>query len=211
MRKTLLLLLLSSSVMAESTLYIGDLVKIPMRSEAAITSDNIITRLSINTPVSVIKQHSNGWSEVSYQDQQGWIVSRYLTEQKPSNLSQAQLDAQKTNIKHLEAQNQHKQTKIDELEQFHQQQRQKIKTLQAEANQHNIKLLEHDKLQQKITQLNQSNQALETSLEQIKRQSNAMHSTDFLTLISTLMLFVGLAGGYWLSRASNKRNNIYTI
>lgn len=211
MRKSFLMLLLSSSVMAESTLYIGDLVKIPMRSEASITNDNIITRLSINTPVSVVKQYDNGWSRVNYQDQQGWIVSRYLTEQKPNNIDQAQFDKQKTNIKHLEEQNQLKQNKITELEQMHQQQRQQIETLQSAANKYNIKLLEHEKLQQKISQLNQSNQALQTSLDQAKHQSRAMHSTDFLTIISTLMLFVGLAGGYWVSRANNKRNNIYTI
>ena len=93
----------------------------------------------------------------------------------------------------------------------HQQQRQQIETLQSAANKYNIKLLEHEKLQQKISQLNQSNQALQTSLDQAKHQSSAMHSTDFLTIISTLMLFVGLAGGYWVSRANNKRNNIYTI
>ena len=211
MRKTFFMLLLSSSVMAETTFYIGDLVKIPMRSEAVISNDNIITRLKINTPVSVVKQYDNGWSKVNYQDQQGWIVSRYLTNQKPNSNTQAKLDQQQTRIKHLEDQNQSKQSKIIDLEQLHQQQLQQIKTLQSAANEHNIKLLEHEKLQQKIAQLNQNNQALQTSLDQTTRQSKAMHSSDFLTIISTLTLFVGLVGGYWVTRANNKRNNIYTI
>ena len=45
----------------------------------------------------------------------------------------------------------------------------------------------------------------------LKSHASAMHSTDFLTIISTLMLLAGLAGGYFVSKANENRNNIYTI
>ena len=92
MRKLLLLVMLSTTgVMAESTMYVGDKVKIPMRADASIAKNNVINHLSINTPVTLIKKQANGWSNIKVDGKSGWMISRYLTDKKPSNLQAEKL------------------------------------------------------------------------------------------------------------------------
>ncbi|MEO1940458.1 MAG: hypothetical protein ABGX60_01150, partial [Candidatus Thioglobus sp.] len=74
MRKLLLLVMLSTTgVMAESTMYVGDKVKIPMRADASIAKNNVINHLSINTPVTLIKKQANGWSNIKVDGKSGWM------------------------------------------------------------------------------------------------------------------------------------------
>jgi len=211
MRKLLLLVVFSSGVMANSTQYIGNEVKIPMRSDASITKGNIIKKLGIYTPVSLIKKQTNGWSQVEYQGTQGWIISRYLTNDKPAQVSNDKFKQQTKQITKLKQSNQDKQQSIVELEQALNQQQQSVSTLKAESAEYDTQVLELSKLRNKMSNLDQTNTDLIDQVKLLKSQSSAMHSTDFLTIISTLMLFAGLAGGYFVSKANESRNNIYTI
>ena len=211
MRKLLLLVMFSSGVMANSTLYVDDKVKIPMRSDASITKGNIITKLGIHTPVSLIKKQTNGWSHIKYQDKQGWIISRYLTNIKPMQTSNGKLKQQKNKITQLNKNNQAQQQTIAELKKALSQQQQSVATLKAESAQYDTQVLALSKLRNKMNNLDQTNTDLIDQVKLLKSQSSAMHSTDFLTIISTLMLFAGLAGGYFVSKANENRNNIYTI
>ncbi|MBT6922223.1 MAG: TIGR04211 family SH3 domain-containing protein [Candidatus Ruthia sp.] len=211
MRKLLLLVMFSSGVMANSTLYVDDKVKIPMRSDASITKGNIITKLGIHTPVSLIKKQTNGWSHIKYQDKQGWIISRYLTNIKPMQTSNGKLKQQKNKITQLNKNNQAQQQTIAKLKQALSQQQQSVATLKAESAQYDTQVLALSKLRNKMNNLDQTNTDLIDQVKLLKSQSSAMHSTDFLTIISTLMLFAGLAGGYFVSKANENRNNIYTI
>ncbi|MDG2353358.1 MAG: TIGR04211 family SH3 domain-containing protein [Gammaproteobacteria bacterium] len=211
MRKLLLLVVFSSGVMANSTQYIGNEVKIPMRSDASITKDNIITKLAIHAPVTLIKKQTNGWSQVEYQGTQGWIISRYLTDTKPIQASNGKLKQQAKQISKLKQNNQAHQQTIVELEQELGQQRQSVNTLKAASAEYDTQVLELSKLRNKMNNLDQTNTDLIDQVKLLKSQSSAMHSTDFLTIISTLMLFAGLAGGYFVSKANESRNNIYTI
>ena len=211
MRKLLLLVMFSSGVMANSTLYVDDKVKIPMRSDASITKGNIITKLGIHTPVSLIKKQTNGWSHIKYQDKQGWIISRYLTNIKPMQTSNGKLKQQKNKITQLNKNKQAQQQTIAELKQALSQQQQSVATLKAESAQYDTQVLALSKLRNKMNNLDQTNTDLIDQVKLLKSQSSAMHSTDFLTIISTLMLFAGLAGGYFVSKANENRNNIYTI
>jgi SH3 domain protein len=211
MRKLLLLVMFSSGVMANPTIYIGGDVKIPMRSDASITKGNIIKKLGIYTPVSLIKKQTNGWSHIKYQGTQGWIISRYLTNDKPAQASNDKLKQQTKQITKLKQSNQDKQQAIVELEQALNQQQQSVSTLKAESAEYDTQVLELSKLRNKMNNLDQTNTDLIDQVKLLKSQSSAMHSTDFLTIISTLMLFAGLAGGYFVSKANESRNNIYTI
>ncbi|MBT4668835.1 MAG: TIGR04211 family SH3 domain-containing protein [Candidatus Ruthia sp.] len=211
MRKLLLLVMFSSGVMANSTLYVDDKVKIPMRSDASITKGNIITKLGIHTPVSLIKKQTNGWSHIKYQDKQGWIISRYLTNIKPMQTSNGKLKQQKNKITQLNKNNQAQQQTIAKLKKALSQQQQSVATLKAESAQYDTQVLALSKLRNKMNNLDQTNTDLIDQVKLLKSQSSAMHSTDFLTIISTLMLFAGLAGGYFVSKANENRNNIYTI
>jgi SH3 domain protein len=211
MRKLLLLVVFSSGVMANSTQYIGNEVKIPMRSEASITKGNIITKLGIHTPVTLIKKQTNGWSHIKYQGKQGWIISRYLTNTKPMQVSNAKLKQQTKQITKLKQNNQARQQTIVELEQELDQQRQSVSALKAESFEYDTQVLELGKLRNKMNSFDQTNTDLMVQVKLLKSRASAMHSTDFLTIVSTLMLLAGLAGGYLVSKANANRNNIYTI
>ena len=211
MRKLLLLVMFTSGVMANSTVYVDDKVKIPMRSEASITKGNIITKLGIHTPVTLIKKQTNGWSHIKYQGKQGWIISRYLTNTKPMQVSNAKLKQQTKQITKLKQNNQAHQQTIVELDQDLNQQRQSVSALKAESTEYDTQVLELGKLRNKMSNLDQTNTDLMDQVKLLKSHASAMHSTDFLTIISTLMLLAGLAGGYFVSKANENRNNIYTI
>ena len=211
MRKLLLLVMFTSGVMAESTVYVDDKVKIPMRSEASITKDNIITKLGIHTPVTLIKKQTNGWSHIQYQGKQGWIISRYLTDTKPIQVSNAKLKQQAKQITKLKQNNQAHQQTIVELEQELNQQRQSVSVLKAESTEYDTQVLELSKLRNKMNNLDQINTDMMDQVKLLKSHASTMHSTDFLTIVSTLMLLAGLAGGYFVSKANANRNNIYTI
>jgi SH3 domain protein len=201
----------TSGVMANSTVYVDDKVKIPMRSEASITKGNIITKLGIHTPVTLIKKQTNGWSHIKYQGKQGWIISRYLTNTKPMQVSNAKLKQQTKQITKLKQNNQAHQQTIVELDQELNQQRQSVSALKAESTEYDTQVLELGKLRNKMSNLDQTNTDLMDQVKLLKSHASAMHSTDFLTIISTLMLLAGLAGGYFVSKANENRNNIYTI
>lgn len=211
MRKLLLLVVFSSGVMANSTLYIGNEVKIPMRSDASIAKDNIITKLGVHAPVTLIKKQSNGWSQVKYQGRQGWIISRYLTNTKPTQANNAQLKQQAKQITQLKQNNQARQQDFAELERALRQQRQAVSALKAKASEYDTQVLELGMLRNKINSFDQLNTDLMAQVTRLKSQASAMHNTDFLTIISTLMLLLGLAAGYFISRANANRNDIYTI
>lgn len=211
MRKLLLIVMFSSGVMANTTQYIGGEVKIPMRADASITKGNIIANLSIDTPVTLIKKQTNGWSQVNYKDTQGWIISRYLTNTKPDRASNGKLKLQEKQITKLKQNNQAQYQTIVELKQELDQQRQSFSALQAESTKYDTQVLALGKLRNKMSNLDQANTDLIAQVGLLKSQNSAAHSTDFLTIVSTLMLLTGLAGGYFISKANTNRNNIYTI
>ena len=211
MRKLLLLVMFTSGVMANSTVYVDDKVKIPMRSEASITKGNIITKLGIHTPVTLIKKQTNGWSHIKYQGKPGWIISRYLTNTKPIHASNIKHKQQAKQIIKLKQNNQAHQQTIVELEQELDQQRQSVSALKAESIEYDTQVLELGKLRNKMNSFDQTNTDLMAQVKLLKSRASAMHSTDFLTIVSTLMLLAGLAGGYFVSKANANRNNIYTI
>lgn len=194
--------------MAQSTLYIGDKVKIPMRSDASITKSNIITKLGINTPVTLIKKQTNGWSQVKHQGKQGWIISRYLTNIKPNG----DFKKQAKQITKLTKSNQVQQQTIVELKQDLNQQHQSVVTLKAESTNYDAQVLELSKLRNKTNNLDQTNTDLMAQVRLLKSQASVLHSTDFLTIISTLALLLGLLVGFFTSRANaNKVSRIYSI
>jgi len=211
MRKLLLLVMFSSGVMANTTQYIGGDVKIPMRADASITKGNIIANLGIDTPVILIKKQTNGWSHIKYQNNQGWIISRYLTNTKPLQVSNDKLKQQEKQIAKLKQNNQAQYQTIAELKQELDQQRQSFSVLQAESAKYDTQVLALGKLRNKMINLDQTNTDLIAQVGLLKSQNSAAHSTDFLTIVSTLMLLTGLAGGYFISKANTNRNNIYTI
>ena len=205
MRKPLLLvMLLSTGVVAETTVYVGDQLTIPMRSKDVITKNNIIDRLNINTPVTLIKKQANGWSNIKHDDKQGWIISRYLTNEKPTNKLAEQLQSKLDSIKESSKNNPQLESKLNQQIQARDSE---ISRLNVEILNNNTQSLEFNKLEAKLLNLDEVNTDLIQQVTLLKNANSGLHTTDFLTIISAITLLLGFGVGMGMSRASIKRDN----
>jgi len=76
-----LLTTLSASAEAPKYAYITDEVNIPMRSTRSF-NDNIVKMLTTGDRLKVIR-YFDGWTQVRYAGETGWISSRYLSIKEP--------------------------------------------------------------------------------------------------------------------------------
>ena len=210
MRKLLLLVMLSTTgVMAESTMYVGDKVKIPMRADASIAKNNVINHLSINTPVTLIKKQENGWSNIKVDGKSGWMISRYLTDKKPSNLQAEKL---KKRIIAMSNHNKDKREQVNNLQQQVESFEDKVSSLELAAIKANTQSLEFNKLQNKLFNMNEVNTDLIEQVSILKSANGSLHTTDFLTIISTITLLLGFGVSTIMSRVSGSRESkMYTL
>ena len=210
MRKLLLLVMLSTTgVMAESTMYVGDKVKIPMRADASIAKNNVINHLSINTPVTLIKKQENGWSNIKVDGKSGWMISRYLTDKKPSNLQAEKL---KKRIISMSNHNKDKREQVNNLQQQIESFEDKVSSLELAAIKANTQSLEFNKLQNKLFNMNEVNTDLIEQVSILKSANGSLHTTDFLTIISTITLLLGFGVSTIMSRVSGSRESkMYTL
>jgi len=210
MRNSLLLvMLLSTGVLAETTIYVGDQVKIPMRANDAIAKNNVINHLTINTPVTLIKKQANGWSHIKHDGKQGWMISRYLTDEKPAKKLTKSMQYR---LKHLDRSNKGFKEINVKLQQQIQDQELDITRLNLEINQRNTESLGLNKLQNKLFNLGEVNTDLIEQASILKATNSSLHTTDFLTIISTVTLLLGFGIGMSMGRSrSNRDNTIYKL
>jgi SH3 domain protein len=210
MRNSLLLvMLLSTGVLAEPTVYVDDNVKIPMRANDAIAKNNVINHLNINTPVTLIKKQANGWSHIKHDGKNGWIISRYLTDEKPTNELANKLQAR------LDRLDKFSRNKVNAMQDLTRQ----IETHEAEISRLNIKVLngnsqslELNKVQNKLFNLDEVNTDLVDQVSILQTANGSLHTTDFLTIISAITLFLGFGAGIGMSRMGSTRNDkMYTL
>jgi SH3 domain protein len=202
-------MLSTTGVMAESTMYVGDKVKIPMRADASIAKNNVIDHLSINTPVTLIKKQENGWSNIKVDGKSGWMISRYLTDKKPSNLQAEKL---KKRIISMSNHNKDKREQVNNLQQQIESFENKISSLELAAIKANTQSLEFNKLQNKLFNMNEVNTDLIEQVSILKSANGSLHTTDFLTIISTITLLLGFGVSTIMSRASGSRESkMYTL
>lgn len=202
-------MLLSTGVVAESTVYVGDQVKIPMRATDSIAKNNVINHLNINTPVTLIKKQANGWSQIEHDNKQGFIVSRYLTDKKPANELAEKLQ---TKLDQLQKYSGGKTKTIKNLTQKIETQEDEISRLNLEIINKNTQSLELNKLQNKLFTLDETNADLIEQVSILKSANGSLHTTDFMTIVSAVTLFLGFGVGMGMSRASSSRTNkIYTL
>lgn len=210
MRNSLLLvMLLSTGVMAESTVYVGDQVKIPMRAQDTTAKNNIIDQLNINTPVTLIKQQANGWSHIKHDNKQGFIVSRYLTDKKPTNKLAEKLQNRLDQAQKFSS---NKNSTIKSLTQKIEAHEDEISRLNLEIINSNTQSLELNKLQNKLFNLDEINIDLIDQVAKLKSVNSSLHTTDFLTIVSAITLFLGFGVGMGMRRASASRESkMYTL
>jgi SH3 domain protein len=202
-------MLLSTGVLAETTVYVGDQVKIPMRANDAIAKNNVINHLTINTPVTLIKKQANGWSHIKHDGKQGWMISRYLTDKKPAKKLTKTMQYR---LKHLDASNKGFKEINVKLQKQIQDQEIDITRLNLEIIQRNTESLGLNKLQNKLFDLDEANTDLMDQVTTLKSANGSLHTTDFLTIISAVTLLLGFGIGMGMSRSrSNRDNTIYKL
>jgi SH3 domain protein len=202
-------MLSTTGVMAESTMYVGDKVKIPMRADASIAKNNVINHLSINTPVTLIKKQANGWSNIKVDGKSGWMISRYLTDKKPSNLQAEKL---KKRIISMSNHNKDKREQVNNLQQQIESFENKISSLELAAIKANTQSLEFNKLQNKLFNIDEVNTDLIEQVSILKSANGSLHTTDFLTIISTITLLLGFGVSTIMSRVNGSRESkMYTL
>ena len=209
MYRLILLVMYSSSVLANSSVWVDDNVKIPMRTDASFTKGNIISSVPIKSEVVVVQTNESGWSEVEFDEYKGWMVTRYLTDEPFSNP-----EAEKLSKKLLELQNELAEQKslIQGMEILTKSQQDEIDSVNIEIYQSEASALRIDELQNNLRNSNSRNDVLVKNLAILKGRAESLYSTDLLTLITTIALIVGLVIGVIFNRASiQKVHSMYSI
>ena len=75
---TLLLILLTFKVSADSLVYITDQLDIPIRADKNF-GENIIRLLPSGTELSLLQSTEDGWAQIQFDDTIGWIKSFYIS------------------------------------------------------------------------------------------------------------------------------------
>ena len=215
MRKLLLLVMFSTGALANPTLYVGNDVKIPMRSSASISGNNIITSIAINEPVAFIKGEG-GWSNIEYKGQQGWMISRYLDGIKPKIAKVSDLKRRiktlKSTTKKLRSNYQELEKKLGQKGKELKQQEKQILLLDLQEIQLNTNMLELNKLRDKLLTANDDNTLLMEQNTALQHNNKASYGLDILAIASIIALLLGLLIGFFGNRSSSNKNKaMYTI
>ncbi len=210
--KNLLLsiLIFTSTASSESFVYVTDQVDIPIRSEQAL-GNNIIRLLPSGTKLSVIQITEDGWTQVKYQEDTGWISSRYL-----SNNASARDELKKAN--NIINENQFLITKYEaELEDLTKQlstlrnenKNLVIKSSKSEAEKKHIEQVYQDalKLEHENEKLMQEQLQLKTELQLAQNNSQIEQETSRRNwfIVGAIVLSCGIIIGFILPKIVNRR------
>ena len=205
----------STGVIANPTLYVGNDVKIPMRSSASISGNNIITSIATNEPVTFIKTDGD-WSNIEYKGQQGWMISRYLDGSKPkiakvSDLKR-RIETLKSTTKTLRSDYRQLEKKLNQKGGELKQQEKRILLLDLQEIQLNTNKLELNKLRDKLLTANDNNTLLMEQNTALQHNNKSLYGLDILAIASIIALLLGLLIGFFVSRSNgNKNKAMYTI
>jgi len=207
--------MLSTGALANPTLYVGSDVKIPMRSSASVSGNNIITSIAINESVDFIKGEG-AWSNIEYKGQQGWMISRYLDGNKPeiakvSDLKQ-RIEALKDTTKALRNDYQLLENELKHKGGDLNQQKKQADIIEFQEIQLNTNLVELDKLRDKLSTANSNNAIFMEQITDLQLKSKTLYNLEFLGISAAIALFLGLLIGFFANRSSSNRSKaMYTI
>jgi len=205
----------STGVIANPTLYVGNDVKIPMRANAFISGGNIITSIPANESVTFL-QSKDGWSNIEYKGQQGWMISRYLSSEEPQNHKATKLVRRigglNRKIDRLNQENRNLKDKFKKNKKGLAQQEKQTHLLGLQEIQLNTNKMELNNLRDEALTMNNSNTALLDQITTLQSNQKTLYGLDFLTIAGAIALFLGLIIGFFGSRSSSNKNRaIYTI
>lgn len=208
----LTLLLFSSTVSAQSYVYITDSVDIPMRSSNKLERNpsNVIKMLPSGTQLEILATE-NGWTKVKFEKTIGWIISRYLTSQPSAhtqleklnqsyNANKLLLTKQLQKNKELEAKILELKTKNTLLS---------VQTGKSQSEKEHIEQVYKDALK-----LEHANEKLMTEALQLKTEIQLLQNSNIAAqesnsrnwfIVGALVLFFGFIMGFVFPKRSTQR------
>ena len=209
----IILTLWFSAVSAESFVFITDTVDLPMRSQSKIANNpsNIIRMLPSGTKLEFLSTTETGWTQVKFENDTGWIISRYLTNKEPAMVQLKKLKrthtANKLLITKQKLTNKKMQEEIKELKVSNT--KLSIQSSKSQAEKEHIEQVYKDAL--KIEHLNEK---LNSEIMQLKTEIQLLRNNDTAAkeassrnwfIVGAIILFIGILIGVIFPKLTNQR------
>lgn len=209
----IILTLWVSAVSAESFVFITDTVDLPMRSQSKIANNpsNIIRMLPSGTKLEFLSTTETGWTQVKFENDTGWIISRYLTNKEPAMVQLKKLKrthtANKLLITKQKLTNKKMQKEIKELKVSNT--KLSIQSSKSQAEKEHIEQVYKDAL--KIEHLNEK---LNSEIMQLKTEIQLLRNNDTAAkeassrnwfIVGAIILFIGILIGVIFPKLTNQR------
>ncbi len=202
----------STSVIAESFVYITDQVDIPVRSEK-VFGDNIVRSLPSGTGLSILQATEDGWTQIQYEDTTGWIVSRYLTNNPPARVSLNKLkqenNANKLLVTKYQAEKEQLESQLSTLKKENT--NLTIQNSKSQAEKEHIEQIYEDalKLEHENEKLMQQMLQLKTELQLAESNNQIEQETSMRNwfMVGALVLFCGMIIGFVLPNLMKRRRS----
>ena len=209
----IILTLWVSAVSAESFVFITDTVDLPMRSQSKIANNpsNIIRMLPSGTKLEFLSTTETGWTQVKFENDTGWIISRYLTNKEPAMVQLKKLKrthtANKLLITKQKLTNKKMQEEMKELKVSNT--KLSIQSSKSQAEKEHIEQVYKDAL--KIEHLNEK---LNSEIMQLKTEIQLLRNNDTAAkeassrnwfIVGAIILFIGILIGVIFPKLTNQR------
>ena len=208
---SLVLLMVTTTVNAESFVYITDQVEIPIRSESSTQGNNLIRTLPSGTKLSILQATEDGWTQVQYEDTTGWIISRYLSNSPPARqkLEKVNIEnsANKLMVSKLQGEKEHLENELLGLKDENT--KLAIQSSKANAEKEHIEQIYQDalKLEHENEKLMQESLQLKTELQLANNNSQIEQDTSSRNwfIVGALVLFFGMIIGFILPNLMKRK------
>ena len=208
---SLVSLMVTTTVNAESFVYITDQVEIPIRSESTTQGDNLIRTLPSGTKLSILQATEDGWTKVQYEDTVGWIISRYLSNSPPARkeLEKVSVEnsANKLMVSKLQAEKDLLEAELLNLKDKNSQLA--IQSSKAKAEKEHVEQIYQDalKIEHENEKLMQESLQLKTELQLASNNSQIEQDTSSRNwfIVGSLVLFFGMIIGFILPNLMKRK------
>jgi len=172
----LILLPIIGLAQQEKTMFITDRLQVTVRTGSSV-ENKIIQVLNSGDQVTVLRTEPSGWSLVRLADgREGWMIARYLQEDKPAVFRLKELDPKaKDLVQGLEDLKQHNRKLTEQLAQSDKKLREAkeeyLKLQQETSNSGGLRA-EHQKLQQELARRSERIDEMSAEVESLRFGSN---------------------------------------
>ena len=207
---SLILILLTFKVSAESLVYITDQLDIPIRADQNF-GENIIRLLPSGTELSLLQSTEDGWAQVQFDDTIGWIKSFYISNEPPARKELKKLtrsyNANKLLLSKLTSEKEVLETELLTLKQENTDL--VIQSSKSKAEKEHIEQIYQDalKLEHENEKHIQEKLQLKTELQLAENNTQIQKDTSSRNwfIVGAIVLFFGMIIGFIIPGLLNRR------